>query len=83
MSLGSKCYILNDWENLEKFDAKSDKGIFLGYSTTSRAYRVFNKRTKMVIESIIVVIDDAITRVEIDDDGEGPSSKETTVEVEA
>ena len=83
MSLGSKCYILNDWENLEKFDAKSDKGIFLGYSTASWAYRVFNKRTKMVIESIIVVIDDAITRLEIDDDGEGPSSKETTVEVEA
>ena len=24
---GSKCYILNDRENLGKFDAKSDKGI--------------------------------------------------------
>ena len=33
---GSKCYILNDRENLEKFYAKSDEGIFLGYSTTSR-----------------------------------------------
>ena len=32
---GSKCYILNDWENLGKFDAKSDEGIFLGYSITS------------------------------------------------
>ena len=29
---GSKCYILNDRENLGKFDAKSDEGIFLGYS---------------------------------------------------
>ena len=48
---GSKGYILNDRENLGKFDAKSDEGIFLGYSTTSRAYRVFNKRTKMVMES--------------------------------
>jgi len=36
-----KCYILNDQEN--KFDAKSDEGIFLGYSTNSRAYRVYNK----------------------------------------
>ena len=80
---GSKCYNLNDRENLGKFDAKSDEGIFLGHSTTSRAYRVFNKRTKTVMESINVVIDDAITRVEIDDDGEGPSSKEPTVEVEA
>ena len=30
-----------------------------------------------------MVIDDSITRVEIDDDGEGPTFKEPTVEVEA
>ena len=80
---GSKCYILNDRENLGKFDAKSDESIFLGYSTTNRAYRVFNKRTKTVMESINVEIDDVITKVEIIDDGEGPSIKEPTVEVEA
>jgi hypothetical protein len=45
-------------ENLRKFDPKSDEGIFLGYSTNSHAYRVFNKRTKIVMESINVVIDD-------------------------
>ena len=72
---GSKCYILNDWENLGKFDANSDEGIFLGYSTTNRAYRVFNKRTRMVMESINVEIDDAITKVEMVDDGERPSTK--------
>ena len=43
---GSKRYILNDRENLRKFDAKIDEGIFLEYSTTSQAYRVFNKRKK-------------------------------------
>ena len=32
---GNDCYILRDRENLEKFDAKSDKGYFLGYSSTS------------------------------------------------
>ena len=80
---GSKCYILNDRENLGKFDAKSDEGIFLGYSTTSQAYRVFNKRTKIVMESINVKIDDALTKVEMIDDGEGPSTKEPDVEVEA
>ena len=26
---GSKCYILNDWENLGKFDAKSDEAFSL------------------------------------------------------
>ena len=79
----SRCYILNDRENLGKFDAKGDEGIFLGYSTISRAYKVFNKRTKTVMESISVEIDDAITKVKVVDDGEGPSTKEPTVEVEA
>ena len=51
---GSKWYILNDRENLGKFDAKSDEGIFLGYSTSSWAYKVYNKRTKIVMESINV-----------------------------
>ena len=73
---GSKWYILNDRENPGKFDAKSDEDIFLGYFTTSRAYRVFNKRTKTVMESINVKIDDAIAKVEMVDDGERPSTKE-------
>ena len=80
---GSKCFILNDRENLGKFDAKSDEGIFLGYSTSNWAYRVYNKRTKTVMESINVKIDYAITKVEMVDDGEGPSTKEPIVEVEA
>ena len=80
---GSKCYILNDQGNLGKFVAKSDEDIFLGYSTTSRAYKVFNKRTKTVMESINVEIDDAITKVEMVNDGEGPSTKVPTAKVEA
>ena len=59
---------------------RSDEGIFLRYSTTSRAYRVFNKRTKIVIESINVKIDDAMAKVEMVDDGERPSTKKPTVE---
>jgi len=55
---GSKCHILRDRENLGKFDPKSDEGIFLGYSTNSRDYRVFNKRTDIVMESINLVIND-------------------------
>ena len=48
---GSDCYILRDRENLEKFNAKSDKGYILRYSFTSRTYRVYNLRTKIVMES--------------------------------
>ena len=40
-----------------KFDSQSDEGIFLGYSSTSKAYRVYNKRTMKVIETMNVVID--------------------------
>ena len=58
---GSDCYILCDRENLEKFDAKSDKGFFLVYSSTSRAYRVYNLRTKTVMESSNVVINDELS----------------------
>lgn len=57
-TFGSKCYILLDRENLGKFGPKSNEGIFLGYSTNNRAYRVFNTRTETVMESINVVIDD-------------------------
>ena len=42
---GCKCFIHNNGkDNLEKFDLKSDERIFLGYSTISKAFRVFNKK---------------------------------------
>ena len=52
---GCKCFILNAKDNFGKFDAKLDVGIFLGYSTSSKAFRVFNKRTMVVEESIHVI----------------------------
>ena len=52
---GCKCFILNTKDNLGKFDAKSDVGIFIGYSTSSKTFRVFNKRTMVVEESIHVI----------------------------
>ena len=50
-----KFFILNTKDNLEKFDSKADEGIFLGYFTSSKAYRIFNKRTLVVEESIHVI----------------------------
>ena len=55
---GNTSFILNDMKQRSKFDAKSDEGIFLGYFLNRRAYRVYNKRTKAVMESINVVVDD-------------------------
>ena len=45
-------------KRLEKFDAKSDEAIFLGYSSSSKAFRVFNKKTLIVEESIHVIFDE-------------------------
>ena len=52
---GCKCFILNTKDNLGKFDAKVDVGIFFGYSTSSKVFRVFNKKTMVVEESIHII----------------------------
>nr|GEV82534.1 hypothetical protein [Tanacetum cinerariifolium] len=47
-----------DGENIDKMKKKSDACIFVGYSTQSSAYRVFNKRTRVIMESIHVNFDE-------------------------
>ncbi|GKE49956.1 retrovirus-related pol polyprotein from transposon TNT 1-94, partial [Tanacetum coccineum] len=55
---GSLCYIVKDGENLDKMKEKGDACIFVGYSTQSKAYRVFNKRTRIIVETIHVNFDE-------------------------
>nr|GEZ63241.1 retrovirus-related Pol polyprotein from transposon TNT 1-94 [Tanacetum cinerariifolium] len=55
---GSLCYIVRDGENLDKMKEKGDACIFVGYSTQSRAYIVFNKGTKVIVETIHVNFDE-------------------------
>nr|GFA72180.1 integrase, catalytic region, zinc finger, CCHC-type, peptidase aspartic, catalytic [Tanacetum cinerariifolium] len=55
---GSLCYIVRDSENLDKMKEKGDECIFVGYSTQSRAYKVFNKITRVIMESIHVNFDE-------------------------
>ncbi|GJX35306.1 retrovirus-related pol polyprotein from transposon TNT 1-94 [Tanacetum coccineum] len=55
---GSLCYIVRDGENLDKMKEKGDACIFVGYSTQSRAYRVYNKRTKVIVKTIHVNFDE-------------------------
>ncbi|GJR86646.1 integrase, catalytic region, zinc finger, CCHC-type containing protein [Tanacetum coccineum] len=47
-----------DGENLDKMKEKGDACIFVGYSTQSKAYRVFNKRTRIIVETIHVNFDE-------------------------
>nr|GEU50069.1 hypothetical protein [Tanacetum cinerariifolium] len=51
---GCHVMILNTVDHLGKFDAKGDEGYFIGYSMSSKAFRVFNKRTKKVEENLHV-----------------------------
>ncbi|GKD31616.1 ribonuclease H-like domain-containing protein [Tanacetum coccineum] len=46
--------ILNTIDHLGKFDGKADEGFFVGYSTNSKAFRVFNRRTRIVEENLHV-----------------------------
>ena len=56
---GSTCFILKNKENVGKFDSRSDEGIFLGYSSTSKAYQVYNKRTMKIMKTVNVVINES------------------------
>nr|GEX63840.1 hypothetical protein [Tanacetum cinerariifolium] len=51
---GCHVMILNTLDNLGKFEAKMDECYFIGYSMSSNAFRVFNKRTKRVEENLHV-----------------------------
>ena len=50
--------MINGKDKVEKFDAKSDEGIFLRYSLSNKAYRVVNRRILVTEEFIHVVFDE-------------------------
>ncbi|GJX07186.1 ribonuclease H-like domain-containing protein [Tanacetum coccineum] len=49
---GCPVTILNTIDHLGKFDGKADEGFFVGYSLNSKAFRVFNNRTRIVEENL-------------------------------
>ncbi|GJS48101.1 putative ribonuclease H-like domain-containing protein [Tanacetum coccineum] len=51
---GCHVTILNTLDKLGKFDGKSDEGFFVGYSLSSKAFRVYNIRTRKVQENLHV-----------------------------
>ncbi|GJX88207.1 retrovirus-related pol polyprotein from transposon TNT 1-94 [Tanacetum coccineum] len=57
---GSLCYPTNNHEDLGKFDAKADIGIFVGYTPAKKAFRIYNKRTRLITKTIHVTFDELI-----------------------
>nr|GEX19758.1 hypothetical protein [Tanacetum cinerariifolium] len=55
---GSLCYPMNDHEVLGKFDAKADIGIFVGYAPAKKAFRIYNRMTRIISETIHVTFDE-------------------------
>nr|GFC65694.1 retrovirus-related Pol polyprotein from transposon TNT 1-94 [Tanacetum cinerariifolium] len=61
-------------ENLDKMKEKGDECIFVGYSTQSRAYRLFNKRTSVIMEPIHVNFDE-LPQMASDQNSSDPAPK--------
>lgn len=65
---GSKCFIKRDEDTLSKFETRSDEGIFLGYSTTSKAYKWYNKGLQKIVENVNVIVDEDYSQLLHKDD---------------
>ncbi|GJS78672.1 putative ribonuclease H-like domain-containing protein [Tanacetum coccineum] len=50
------CYSINDSEDLGKLKATADIGFFVGYALNKKGYRIYNKRTRRIMETIHVQI---------------------------
>nr|GFC42621.1 hypothetical protein [Tanacetum cinerariifolium] len=57
---GALSYPKNDREDIGKLGAKGNIGFFIGYSADSCAYRIFNRRTKKIIETMNVSFDEIL-----------------------
>nr|GEU45084.1 hypothetical protein [Tanacetum cinerariifolium] len=55
---GFTCYLTRDGENLNKMKEKGDSCIFVGYSTMSKGYKVYNQRTRLIGECIHINFDE-------------------------
>ncbi|GJU58930.1 retrovirus-related pol polyprotein from transposon TNT 1-94 [Tanacetum coccineum] len=74
---GALCYPTNDSENLGKLQPKANIGIFIGYAPTKKAFRIYNKRTRRIIETIHVDFDE-LTAMASEHSSSGPALHEMT-----
>ncbi|GJV61612.1 integrase, catalytic region, zinc finger, CCHC-type containing protein, partial [Tanacetum coccineum] len=75
---GALCYPTNDCENLGKLQPKADIGIFIGYAPTKKAFRIYNRRTRRIIETIHVDFDE-LTAMASEHSSSGPALHEICI----
>ncbi|GJW42454.1 retrovirus-related pol polyprotein from transposon TNT 1-94, partial [Tanacetum coccineum] len=71
------CYRTSDSENLGKLQPKADVGIFIGYAPTEKAFRIYNRRIRRMIETIHVDFD-KLTVIASEHSSSGPALHEMT-----
>ncbi|GKF70599.1 retrovirus-related pol polyprotein from transposon TNT 1-94, partial [Tanacetum coccineum] len=74
---GTLCYPTNDSENLGKLQSKADIGIFIGYAPTKKAFWIYTRRTRQIIETIHVDFDE-LTAMASEHSSSGPALHEMT-----
>ncbi|GJZ56609.1 putative ribonuclease H-like domain-containing protein [Tanacetum coccineum] len=60
---GCPVTILNTIDHLGKFNGKANEGFFVGYSLNSKAFRVFNSRTRIVEQNLHIRFSKSIPNV--------------------
>nr|GFB01264.1 integrase, catalytic region, zinc finger, CCHC-type, peptidase aspartic, catalytic [Tanacetum cinerariifolium] len=68
---GALCYPTNNNDDLGKLVTKADIGIFVGYTPANKAFRIYNKRTQKIIETIHVIFNE-LTAMASKQLGSGP-----------
>nr|GFC84295.1 retrovirus-related Pol polyprotein from transposon TNT 1-94 [Tanacetum cinerariifolium] len=74
---GALCYPTNDSENLGKLQPKADIGIFIGYAPKKKSFRIYNQRTRRIVETIHVDFD-KLTAMASEHSSSGPALKKMT-----
>nr|GFA51479.1 integrase, catalytic region, zinc finger, CCHC-type, peptidase aspartic, catalytic [Tanacetum cinerariifolium] len=74
---GALCYPTNDSENLGKLQPKVDIGIFIGYAPSKKAFRIYNRRTRRIVETIHVDFDE-LTALASEQRCSGPTLNDMT-----
>ncbi|GJR95161.1 retrovirus-related pol polyprotein from transposon TNT 1-94 [Tanacetum coccineum] len=70
---GALCYPTNDSEDLGKLKAKADIGFFVGYAPNRKGYRIYNKRTQQIMETIHVIFDELTEQTDLVYSSPGPA----------
>ncbi|GJW87806.1 retrovirus-related pol polyprotein from transposon TNT 1-94 [Tanacetum coccineum] len=74
---GLLCFLTNDNEDLGKLKPKADIGIFVGYAPAKKAFRIYNTRTRLIMETIHVTFD-KLTAMASEQSNLGPALHEMT-----